>query len=81
MSGVGVGRSLVRKGIRCSSYCIRSVHTGSGSNIVPGSRLSGGSGILQKLMVANTSRVMTAIPSRLLEFIFCFMHLRNARGN
>jgi len=64
MSGVGLGRSLARKGVRCSSYCIRSVHTGSGSNIVPGSRLSGGSGILQKLMVANTSRVMTAIPSR-----------------
>jgi len=64
MAGVGAGRSLVRGSLRYSSYCMRSVHTGTGSSILPGSRLSVGSGVLQNMMVANASRVLTSPPNR-----------------
>lgn len=60
MSGVGVGRSLVRRGVR-SSFGMRSMHSSSGASGLR-SQVSHGSGILQRMV--DTSRVLAAVPYR-----------------
>jgi len=59
MTGVGVGRNLIQKSLRCSSFCVRSVHTtGLGSHYRNGPR----TGLIQRMIGPTT--ILTKIPNR-----------------